>query len=113
MKILESLFKVLCRTACFWIQLQTSNFLLLIVYTACVFAVAVAVIVTRIARDALKTAIEENGGDTEALLSASETLGATDDMSEVRQPLIVRVDMSSNGSDGQPTPVHKSLDAVL
>jgi len=75
--------------------------------------IAVAVIVTRIARDALRTAIEENGGDTEALLSASETLGATDDMSEVRQPLIVRVDMSSNGSDGQPTPVHKSLDAVL
>lgn len=91
---------------------STLNFLL-IVYPACVIAVAVAVIVTRIARDALRTAIEENGGDTEALLSSSETLGATDDMSEVRQPLIVRVDMSSNGSDGQPTPVHKSLDAVL
>jgi len=70
-------------------------------------------LVTRIAKDALRNAIDENGGDDESLITAAESLGATDTLSDVRQPLIIRVDSFSNGIDGQPTVVHKSLDSVL
>lgn len=77
------------------------------------FAVVVGVLVTRIAKDALRNAIEENGGDDESLITAAESLGVTDNLADVRQPLIIRVDSFSNGTDGQPTTVHKSVDSVL
>jgi len=76
-------------------------------------AVLVGFFVTRIAKDALRNAIEENGGDDESLITAAESLGATDSLSDVRQPLIIRVDSFSNGIEGQPTAVHKSVNSDL
>ena len=43
-----------------------------------------AILVTRIARDALRSAIVESGGENEAVL--------VDEESDVRQPLIIRID---------------------
>ncbi|KAG0573988.1 hypothetical protein KC19_VG226700 [Ceratodon purpureus] len=54
--------------------------------------IVVAILVTRIAKDALRTAIEESGSENDMGLVA-------DDESDVRQPLIVRID-SMNGTDG-------------
>lgn len=66
----------------------------------------VAVLVTRIARDALRTALEESGeNDIENLVAS----GASDNQADVLQPLIIRIDSSSDVSDD----AHKSLDAVL
>lgn len=73
----------------------------------------VGVLITRIARDALRSAIDENGGDDDSLLTTAESLNATESLSEVRQPLIVRVDALSNGTDGPLAPVHQRLDSVL
>lgn len=68
----------------------------------------VAILVTRIARDALRTAIEESGGENDTLLDA-----ATENQSDVLQPLIIRIDPSSNGTDGLLPLVHKTPDSVL
>jgi len=73
----------------------------------------VAILVTRIARDALRTAIEESGGENDTLLVAAGALGATDNQSDVLQPLIIRIDPSSNGTDGLQPLAHKTLDSVL
>jgi len=72
-----------------------------------------ATLVTRIARDALRTAIEEGGGDNDAVLVAAAALGATDNQSDVLQPLIIRIDPSSNDPDELQPPAHKTLDSVL
>ena len=66
----------------------------------------VAILVTRIARDALRTAIEESGHENSVVLLVA------DDESDVRQPLVVRID-SMNGIDGAEPLVHKSLDSAL
>lgn len=66
----------------------------------------VVVLVTRIARDALRTALEESGENDIEKMDAS---GASDNQSDVLQPLIVRIDSSSDVSDD----ALKSLDAVL
>ena len=71
----------------------------------CVCAVVVAILVTRIARDALRSAIQESGAEHDVVLVA-------DDESDVRQPLIVRID-TTNGIDGAQPLVHKALDSVL
>lgn len=63
--------------------------------------------VTRIARDALRTAIEESGENNDTLiLVAGDALAATD----VLQPLIIKIDPSGNGTDGAQPLVHKTLD---
>ncbi|KAG0594297.1 hypothetical protein M758_UG064900 [Ceratodon purpureus] len=67
--------------------------------------IVVAILVTRIARDALRSAIQESGAEHDVVLVA-------DDESDVRQPLIVRID-TTNGIDGAQPLVHKALDSVL
>lgn len=71
-----------------------------------------ATLVTRIARDALRTAIEESGGENDTVLVAAGALGVTDDQSDVLQPLIIRIDPSNDTDELQP-PAHKTLDSVL
>lgn len=71
-----------------------------------VATIVVAVLVTRIARDALRTALEESGeNDIEKMVAS----GASDNQVDVLQPLIIRIDSSSDVSDD----AHKPLDAVL
>lgn len=75
------------------------------------FAVVVGFLVTRVARDALRSAIDENGGNDESLITAADSVGATDNLSDVRQPLIIKVDSLSNGQHSNS--VHKTRDSVL
>jgi len=80
----------------------------------CACAVVVAILVTRIARDALRTAIEESGEHNDTvILVAGDALAATDNRSDVLQPLIIKIDASGNGHDGALPLVHKSLDQVV
>jgi hypothetical protein len=65
----------------------------------------VAILVTRIARDALCTAIEESGGENDVVLVA-------DNEPDDRQPLIIRID-SINGVDGAQSLAYKTLNSVL
>lgn len=97
------------------------NTLVVIILTFAYFAVVVGFLVTRVARDALRNAIDENGGDDESLITAADSVGATDNhlSDNLRQPLIIKVDSLSNGnghldSNGQlPNSVHKTRDSVL
>lgn len=73
----------------------------------------VGILITRIAKDALRNAIDENGGDDESLTAAAEAVGVTDNLSDVRQPLIIKVDSLSNGIDVQPAAMRKSIDTAL
>ncbi|XP_024364870.1 uncharacterized protein [Physcomitrium patens] len=75
--------------------------------------VVVGILITRIAKDALRNAIDENGGDDESLTAAAEAVGVTDNLSDVRQPLIIKVDSLSNGIDVQPAAMRKSIDTAL
>jgi hypothetical protein len=70
-----------------------------------VATIVVAILVTRIARDALCTAIEESGGENDVVLVA-------DNEPDDRQPLIIRID-SINGVDGAQSLAYKTLNSVL
>lgn len=76
-----------------------------------VATILVIFLLTRIARNALRTAIEESGGENDTLIGAAEAFGTTDHLPEVLQPLIIRIDSSVNITDGPIS--HKPLDSVL
>lgn len=72
----------------------------------------VVFLVTRIARDALRTAIEESGVNDTVLVAAGAH-GVSDNQCDILEPLIIRIDPTSNGTDGLQPLAHKPLDSVL
>ncbi len=63
-------------------------------------AVVVGILVTRIAKDALRRAMDEDEAKSDTAVNSSTELPATTDPSlELHQPLIVRIESSADGLD--------------
>lgn len=59
----------------------------------CFFAVILMVCVTKVAKDALRKALAEHGGDMNGAVAASPELDVTDDASaDLNEPLLIKID---------------------
>lgn len=90
-----------------------TNSRLIVLGVGLLATIVVGILITRIARDALRTAIEESGCENETIVVVTDPLGSLEKEPDIRQPLIGRIDPSCYSIDGPQPPAHKTLDAVL